>query len=89
MSFTIHTWRSMQDKEVKIVIERVLTAATVFRQGGSFRLVLPKKAAAFLKIERNTIDEDLSSPTVILLATTKGILMRSLEEHLKDKDMRD
>lgn len=74
-------------KETKIIIDRVLGAASVFRQGGSLRLILPKKAFVLLKIPR---DPDASSDfsTVILVATDKGILMRPLTDYLSDDDMK-
>jgi hypothetical protein len=75
-------------KEVKITIQRVLGAASVFRQGGSLRLILPKRSFALLKIPRDPDDfSDFS--TVILVATDKGILMRLLSDYLEDADMKE
>ena len=74
-------------KEVKLALQRVLGAASVFRQGGSLRLILPKKSYAYLKIPRDTDDNEYS--TVILIATDKGILMRSLTDYLGDDDMKE
>lgn len=73
--------------EVKIVVQRVLGAASVFRQGGSLRLILPKKAFAPLKIPRDP-DDASDFSTVILVATDKGILMRPLSDYLEDEDMK-
>lgn len=75
-------------KEAKIVIERVLGAASVFRQGGSLRLILPKRAFVLLKIPRNPDDDSSDFSTVILVATNKGILMRPLADYLSDDDMK-
>jgi len=74
-------------KETKIITERVLGAASIFRQGGSLRLILPKRAFAILKIQKNVEESDFS--TVILLATDKGILLRPLDDYLNDEDMKD
>jgi hypothetical protein len=74
-------------KEVKIVIDRVLGAASVFRQGGSLRLILPKKAFGILKIQRGYEESDFT--TLILISTNKGILLRPLEDYLRDADMKE
>lgn len=61
----------------------VLGAATVFKQGGSLRLIIPKKASAYLKIPRDP--EESEYPTVVLVATEKGILLRPLSDLLEDE----
>jgi hypothetical protein len=74
-------------KEVRLNIQRVLGAASIFRQGGSLRLILPKKAFVLLKMPRDPDESDFA--TVILIATDKGILMRPLSDFLEDGDMKD
>lgn len=74
-------------KKVEVTIKRVLGSTTVFMQGGSFRLVLPKRAARILGIKE---EEDIEPDefTFILLETDKGILLRVVREYISDKDMR-
>jgi hypothetical protein len=76
-------------KEVKISIQKVIGAATVFKQGGSLRLILPKIAFALLRIPKDPDREESDFSTVILIATSKGILVRALEDYLKDQDMKE
>lgn len=82
----------MTAKEVKIMIDRVLGAVSVFPQGGTLRVILPKSAAKMLGTfpaggNRNMVDED-EKPTFILLATNKGIILRSLKDYLEDDEMK-
>ncbi len=77
----------MSDKEIRVVIERVLGAASIFRQGGSLRLFLPKKAFRFLNIPREVDEDSSENLTVILIATDRGIIIRPLEDYLADKEM--
>jgi hypothetical protein len=73
-------------KDVRITVQRILGAASIFRQGGSLRVILPKKALGALKMPRDPEESEI--PTVILIATDKGILMRQLSDYLQDEDMR-
>lgn len=73
-------------KEVKLVLQRVLAAASVFRQGGSLRLILPKRSYKLLKILKETDESDVS--TVIMIETNKGILLRPLADYLEDDEMK-
>jgi hypothetical protein len=81
----------MTAKEVKILVDRVLGAVSVFPQGGTLRLILPKNAAKMLvsssnEFSRNTDEEE--KPTFILIATNKGIILRSLKDYLEDEEMK-
>jgi hypothetical protein len=73
--------------EVKIKIQKVLGAASIFRQGGSLRVILPRKSFALLNMPKDPDESDYS--TVILIATNKGILMRSLNDFLQDEEMKN
>lgn len=70
-------------KEIKIRITGVLGAATVFSQGGSLRLILPKRAR--LLLESTDFDKDDDSEkktiTVIVLNSDKGLLLTSLKKY--------
>lgn len=79
------TTEEEKEKAVKLKIRRVLGAATIFRQGGSLRVILPKKAFSFLNMPREPDDTELS--TVILIGTDKGILVRLLPDFVKDEEM--
>lgn len=72
--------------EVRVNIHRVLGAASIFKQGGSLRLILPKKVLSVLKMPRDPDESDFA--TVILIATDKGILLRQLSDYLQDEEMR-
>lgn len=73
-------------KDVRINVQRILGAASIFRQGGSLQIILPKKALGTLKMSREPEESEI--PTVILIATDKGILIRQLSDYLEDQDMR-
>ncbi len=73
-------------KQVTVVVERVLGAVSLFKQGGSLRVILPKKALSSLKISKEW--EELDSSTVILIATDKGLLMRPLADYIEDEEMK-
>ncbi|MDG6907652.1 MAG: hypothetical protein JRN20_17915 [Nitrososphaerota archaeon] len=73
-------------KEIKVILDRVLGAASVFRQGGSLRLILPKKAFRSLKMSNEA--EDFDNTTVILIVTNKGIILRRLDDYLQDEEMK-
>lgn len=79
----------MPAKEVKILVDRVLGAVSVFPQGGSLRLILPKSAERALgaKIDRLS-DESSEKPTFVLIMTNKGLILRLLQDYLEDDDMR-
>ena len=69
----------MTAKEVKILVDRVLGAVSVFPQGGTLRLILPKSAAKMLgnsSRDSSRNDDDEEKPTFILIATNKGIILR-------------
>lgn len=68
-------------------LRRILGSTTVFMQGGSFRLVLPKRAARLLGI-RGAEDIEPDEFTFILLETDKGIMLRPVREYISDRDMR-
>lgn len=74
-------------KKVEVTIKRVLGSTTIFMQGGSFRLVLPKRAARILGI-REEEDIEPDECTFILLETDKGIMLRPVKEYISDQDMR-
>jgi hypothetical protein len=73
-------------KQVTVVVERVLGAVSLFKQGGSMRLILPKKALSSLKISKDS--EEVDSSSVILIATDKGLLMRPLADFIEDEEMK-
>ena len=73
-------------KEVKVTVRRVMGAATIFMQGGSLRLVLPKKIARILGIDRDDIDPEQN--TFIVLETDKGLILRTVRDYLSDDEMR-
>ena len=83
----------MTAKEIKIVIDRVLGAVVVFRQGGSDRLILPKSARRFLKGGAGGGSaawegDEIEKPTFVLLATNKGLMLRPLEDYIADDEMK-
>jgi len=73
-------------KEVKIIVRGVLSAVTIFRQGGSLRLILPKKSFSLLRF--NDEPSSSESSTAIVLETNKGILIMSLDDYLKDEELK-
>ena len=73
-------------KEVKVTVRRVMGAATVFMQGGSLRLVLPKKLVRTLGIDQEDIDSEQN--TFIVLETDKGLILRPVKDYLSDEEMR-
>jgi hypothetical protein len=77
-------------REVKLTIIKVLGAASLFSQGGSLRLILPKSASRLLGARINGFDEEDESDklTFILIATSKGLILRLLQDYLGDDDMR-
>ncbi|HXQ92904.1 MAG TPA: hypothetical protein VN739_07835 [Nitrososphaerales archaeon] len=80
----------MTAKEVKIMVDRVLGAVSLFSQGGSLRLILPKSAIRALgtKIDRHSEDDDSDKSTFVVLATNKGLILRSLQDYLNDDEMK-
>lgn len=79
--------KSHSTKKVEIEIRRVLGSTTVFMQGGSLRLVLPRRAARVLGIH-DPEDVDPDDLTFFLLETNKGIILRLVREYASDPDMR-
>jgi hypothetical protein len=77
-------------REVKLTIDRVLGAVSLFSQGGSLRLILPKSASKLLGAKTDRLDEDFDSDkmTLILVATSKGLILRTLQDFLADDDMK-
>ena len=73
-------------KEVKVTVRRVMGAATVFMQGGSLRLVLPKKLVRMLGVDQEDIDSEQN--TFIILETDKGLILRPVKDYLSDEEMR-
>jgi len=59
----------------------------VFKQGGSLRLVLPKRTLAYLKMAEDQDENEYS--TLILIVTDRGILMRPLADLLQDDEMKN
>jgi hypothetical protein len=81
----------MTAKEIKILVDRVLGAVSVFPQGGTLRLILPKSAAKMLgnySRDSSLNDGEEEKPTFILIATNKGIILRSLKDYLEDEEMK-
>ena len=73
--------------EIRVKLQRVLGAASIFKQGGSLRVILPKRSFSLLKMPREPDESDFA--TVILIATDKGILMRPLSDFLQDEEMKN
>jgi hypothetical protein len=71
-------------KKVTVVLERVLGATSLFKQGGSLRLIVPRKALSSLR----TKDSEEMDASVILIATDKGLLVRSLSDYIDDEEMK-
>jgi hypothetical protein len=79
----------MTAKEVKVLVDRVLGAVSVFSQGGSLRLILPKSAERVLGTKLDRLGgEDSEKPTFVLIVTNKGLILRPLQDYLDDDDMR-
>ncbi len=80
----------MTAKEVKILAHnRCLEQFLSFlREGDS---ILPKSAAKMLgnsSRDSSRNDDDEEKPTFILIATNKGIILRSLKDYLEDEEMK-
>ena len=80
----------MTAKEVKIMVDRVLGAVSLFSQGGTVRLILPKSAVRVLgtNIGRYGEDDDSDKSTFVVIATNKGLILRSLQDYLNDDEMK-
>ena len=76
--------------EVRVTLERVLGAVSLFSQGGTLRLILPKSAARVLGARIGTRDdeEDSEKSTFIVISTNKGLILRSLQDYLNDDEMK-
>jgi hypothetical protein len=74
-------------KRIIVVLERVLGAASLFKQGGSLRLIIPRKALSSLRLSKES--EDMDTCSVILIATDKGLLVRSLSDYIEDEEMKN
>lgn len=73
-------------KEIKVVIDRVIGSATVFRQGPTMRFIFPKRTEKFLGLDQEGSEGD--NPSVVIIKTNKGILLRELKDFVNDEDMR-
>lgn len=80
----------MTAREVKISVDRVLGAVSLFSQGGTLRLILPKSAVRVLgaKIDKQGEEDDSDKPTFVIFATNKGLILRSLQDYLNDDEMK-
>lgn len=82
-----------------IHIEGVLATASVFFQGGSVRLILPRKVMRALSAinfdtrhmhdtnNRSEILEDDCSLDLLFILSDKGIILRPLQDYLADVEM--
>ena len=77
-----------QGIELKITALKILGAASIFEQGGSLRLVIPKKILRYLNVTLDPDDQD-ENATVILIVTDRGILIRPLSDLLRDDEMKN
>lgn len=71
------------DKEIRIEIRDLLGTASPFKQGGSLRIVLPKRITRLYNIERRPSGE-IGDVTFFFIATNIGVLMCSLSELSKN-----
>ncbi len=75
-------------KEVTIEVRGLIGTASPFRQGGSIRIVLPKKIARAYNTQRPSSSE-LEDVTFFFIATNIGILMCSLLDLSRNPIMRE
>jgi hypothetical protein len=80
----------MSTIEVRVTLERVLGAVSLFSQGGTLRLILPKSAVRVLgaSIDKGNDEEDSEKSTFIVISTNKGLILRSLQDYLNDDEMK-
>ncbi|MGQ9718608.1 MAG: hypothetical protein ACUVWK_01965 [Nitrososphaerales archaeon] len=74
-------------QEVKIEIKGIIGAASPFRQGGSMRIILPKKMAKVYNLERWQLYE-LESYAFVFIETNLGILICPLVDVLNKPEIR-
>lgn len=73
-------------QELKVKIVGIIGAASPFWQGGSIRIILPKRVGWVYGLKRSDLRE-LENFTFIFLETDKGILMCPLENLVKDETL--
>ena len=90
-----------RSKEIKILIDGVIASASAYSQGGSIRIILPKKVVRALKIGKysrseagegmdiNTSSEDEDEIDLVFILSNKGLILRPLQDFLADRDMND
>jgi hypothetical protein len=82
-------------KEIRLSVVGVIGSVSVFPQGGSLRLILPKKAVRYLGLSTSSrftdVGDEESDPedlSFVLIITNKGLILRPFKEYLLDDDMR-
>lgn len=87
-----------QSREVRILVSGVLGSASMFFQGGSVRLILPKKVVRALLSVENAKQQDANgnfeNPSerefdmdLLFILCNKGIILSPLQGYLRDTDM--
>ncbi|NWG09601.1 MAG: hypothetical protein HXX80_04760 [Nitrososphaerales archaeon] len=74
-------------KEVKIEIRGIIGAASPFKQGGSMRIILPKKIGKVYNLDRWQMHE-LESCTFVFIETNFGILICPLVDVLNKPEIK-
>jgi|GEM_PF-6194208 len=72
--------------KIEVKIKGIVGVAKPFRQGGVWRLTIPKRAAKKHDLEHKTRKEFFS---YIFLETDKGLLLLPLEKVVNPKNLRD
>ena len=75
-------------KEARIEIRGVIGAASPFRQGGSLRIILPKRIAKMYNLEKWQMSE-LENYAFVFLDTNLGILICPLKELLQRTELKE
>ncbi len=75
-------------KQVTITITGLMGTATPFRQGGSLRIVLPRKIARAYNIVKLSSDE-IEEVTFFFIGTDIGVLMCTLSDLSKNEIMQE
>jgi hypothetical protein len=75
-------------KEVKLTVLRIVGATSIYFQSGSLRMILPRRVSKILGVQKPERDLEEENKTVILVETTKGILLRPLQDFLADEEFK-
>jgi len=69
-------------KKLEIEVRGVLGAATTYRQGGSVRIILPKRVTKYYSMKLD--EEEGSIITLMFVETDKGIFLQTTDDVHKD-----